>query len=79
MDWSSAGGWATVGALGFEILLILWGISRYFSKIDHRLHKIENEYRPNGGSSMRDAVNRIENKLSKLEGRFEQHIDESSE
>lgn len=77
MFWNSAGGWATVGGLALELGLILWGISRYFSRIDHRLYRIELEYKPNHGSSLRDAVNRIEQKLAKLEGRFEQHIEES--
>jgi hypothetical protein len=40
------------------------------------LDKLEEQYRPNGGSSMRDAVNRIELKVSNLDGKFEQHIKE---
>jgi hypothetical protein len=46
------------------------------TKITSRLDKLEEQYRPNGGSSMRDAVNRIELNLSKLDGKFEQHIEE---
>ena len=79
MFWNSAGGWATVGGLLLELSLLLWGISRYFSRIDHRLHRIESEYKPNHGSSLRDAINRIEQKIAKLEGRFEQHVDETEE
>lgn len=112
IDWNIAGGWATVGCLTLEALLVIWGVFRYFSKIDHKLNKldldydninlryedltekyndidqkyddirekltsIELQYKPNGGSSMRDAVNRIENKFAKLEGRFEQHVEET--
>lgn len=77
--WNSAGGWATVIALGLEILVIIWAVFRHFAKIDKRLGRIEAEYKPNHGSSMRDAINRIEQKIAKLEGRFEQHVDESEE
>lgn len=61
-----------------QILLILFGGARFFISLSSRLKKLENEYKPNGGSSMRDAINRIENKLSKLEGQFEQHIKEDN-
>jgi len=60
-----------------EVGAILFAGIRFFVKLNVRLDKLEEQYRPNGGSSMRDAINRIELKLSKLEGKFEQHIDES--
>lgn len=34
--------------------------------LDHRLDKIEAQYRPNGGSSMRDAVNKVHARLDEL-------------
>jgi hypothetical protein len=77
MNWNSAGGWATVGGLILEILIILWGVFRHFNKIERRLDRMELEYKPNHGSSMRDAVNRIEKSIAKLEGRFEQHVEET--
>lgn len=79
MNWSSAGGWATVIALVIELIVIVWAVFRHFAKIDRRLDRIESEYKPNHGSSMRDAINRIEQKIAKLEGRFEQHVDETEE
>ena len=36
-----------------------------------------NELRPNGGSSIKDSINRIEMALARLEGKFEQHVEES--
>jgi hypothetical protein len=60
-----------------EVGAILFAGIRFFVKLNVRLDKLEEQYRPNGGSSMRDAVNRIELKLSRLEGKFEQHIEES--
>jgi uncharacterized membrane protein YciS (DUF1049 family) len=59
---------------GIQISAIIYGGFKFFNKITARLEKLEEQYKPNGGSSMRDAVNRIENKLSKLEGKFEQHM-----
>ena len=67
-------------ALGLlQIIIILGTGFKFFINITKRLDRIEYEYRPNAGTSMRDAINRIENKLSKLEGKFEQHIEEGIE
>ena len=67
-----------------QILGFVFGFFKFFSAmkthlavVEHRIGEIEAQYRPNGGSSMRDALNRIEAKFSKLEGRFEQHVEEN--
>lgn len=67
-----------------QIIAILWGWMKFYTKIQvqfndlgNRIAHIEAQYVPNGGSSLRDAINRIEAKFSKLEGRFEQHVDEN--
>lgn len=72
-----AANWGQVITSVIEIGAIIYGGIQFFNKINHRLDRLEEQYRPNGGSSMRDAINRIENKLSKLEGKFEQHVEES--
>lgn len=66
-------------SIAIEVIVFIWGIAAFVSKITSRLDRIESEYKPNHGSSMRDAINRIERNLAKLEGRFEQHVDESEE
>ena len=38
-----------------------------FSTIEYKLDKIDYELRPNSGLSLRDAVNRIEKRVEKLE------------
>jgi hypothetical protein len=60
-----------------QISVIIFGGFKFFASMTSRLERVEEQYKPNGGSSMRDAVNRIEVKLSKLEGKFEQHVEES--
>ena len=67
---------AQILAVVIQVSAILYGGFRFFTKITIRLDRLEEQYRPNGGSSMRDAINRIELKLSKLEGKLEQHTDE---
>jgi hypothetical protein len=42
----------------------------------HNIKEVVAELKPNGGSSIKDTVNRIEIVLSKLEGKFEQHVEE---
>jgi len=63
--------------VALQAIGVLWAAAAFTTKIKTRLDRIEAEYKPNHGTSMRDAINRIENKLSKLEGRFEQHVEES--
>jgi len=90
--WDSAGGWATVGGLVIEIITIIFILARYVAKLNVKLEEISSEHRPNHGTSMRDAITRIEKtvvdiekdvhvidrKLAKLEGKFEQHVEEST-
>ena len=65
-------------------LIILYKLS--FKKICDRLEKINLELHPNGGSSLRDAVNRIEkvqseikqdtkDLIDKIDGHIEWHLD----
>ena len=61
-----------IGIGGITILGIKWTIKHYLA-----------ELKPNGGSSMRDAVNKISAdmtevrvSLARLEGRFDQHVEE---
>jgi hypothetical protein len=79
MGIGTAANWGQVITSIFEILGLLYAGVKFFDKLNHRLDRLEEQYKPNGGSSMRDAINRIENKLSKLEGKFEQHVDENNE
>jgi hypothetical protein len=76
MSLSNASAWGGILLLVFQIVAILYGAVKLVNRITVRLDKLEEQYKPNGGSSMRDAVNRIELKVSKLDGKFEQHIEE---
>ena len=73
---STLNAWGGLLLIIFQIVAVLYGAVKLMNKINSRLDKLEEQYRPNGGSSMRDAVNRIELKVSKLDGKFEQHIEE---
>jgi hypothetical protein len=73
-DWASLFS-IVFGAGGVTILGIKWTIKHYLA-----------ELKPNGGSSMRDSITKIANdvtemrvSMARLEGRFDQHIDESPE
>ena len=46
---------------------------------DKRLIAIEAQFYRNGGSSMKDDIICIKTDLSKLTGRFEQHIEEGTD
>lgn len=73
---SNLNAWGGLLLIAFEIIAIIYGAVKLVNKITSRLDNLEAQYRPNGGSSMRDAVNRIEINLSKLDGKFEQHVEE---
>jgi cell fate (sporulation/competence/biofilm development) regulator YmcA (YheA/YmcA/DUF963 family) len=77
--------WGQVLTSAIEILAVIWAGFKLVSKvinrldkldeIDDRIKKVESQYVPNGGSSMRDAVNRIEKQVEHLQERLEHHID----
>ena len=73
-DWAALTS-VVLGVGGVTILGIKWTIKHYLA-----------ELKPNGGSSMRDAVNKIgldvtemRVSLARLEGRFDQHVIEGEE
>ena len=73
-DWAALTS-VILGVGGVTILGIKWTIKHYLA-----------ELKPNGGSSMRDAVNKIglditemRESLARLEGRFDQHVIEGEE
>jgi hypothetical protein len=70
-DWAALTS-IVVAVGGITIMGIKWTIKHYLA-----------ELKPNGGSSMRDAVNKIgiditemRVSLARLEGRFDQHVEE---
>jgi len=85
MSLDIASSWSQVILSSAEILLLVWAGFRYINKLTARLEKlddinkrletIEGQYRPNGGSSMKDSVNRIEKQLEKVQDRLDSHID----
>lgn len=70
-DWAALS--STILGVGAAVIIgIRWTIKHYLS-----------ELKPNGGSSLKDAINRIavdmvevRVSLSRLEGRFDQHVEE---
>jgi hypothetical protein len=71
----------------FSVLVLLpagiWKIWRSIdirlSEQDERLIRIESQFHRNGGSSLRDSIDRIDRDVAKLTGRFDQHIEEGKE
>ena len=70
-DWAALS--STILGVGAAVIIgIRWTIKHYLS-----------ELKPNGGSSLKDAINRIATdmtevrvSLARLEGRFDQHVEE---
>ena len=46
---------------------------------DARLISIEAQFHRNGGSSLRDSIDRIDRDVARLTGRFDQHIEEKND
>lgn len=66
--------WAT--AISGYLFVVLTAAAAFRWWFRHHIKEVIAELKPNGGGSIKDAINRIELILSKLEGKFEQHIDE---
>jgi hypothetical protein len=79
-----------LGQIGAAIIAIAGALAiihrTFFKKICEKLEKINLELHPNGGSSLRDAVNRIEKNQveiredakdirNKIDGHIEWHLD----
>ena len=70
-DWAALS--STILGVGAAVIVgIRWTIKHYLS-----------ELKPNGGSSLKDAINKIATdmtevrvSLARLEGRFDQHVEE---
>lgn len=58
----------TVLTIGGVVLAAL------FFLIDARVSKVSREFKPNGGSSLRDAIDRIERKQDRIEAKIDDHV-----
>ena len=43
-------------------------------RLASEIEEIKKQYKPNGGSSMRDAINRIENKIDRVQSDLDRHL-----
>jgi len=43
-------------------------------RLASEIEEIKKQYKPNGGSSMRDAINRIESKLDTVQSDLDKHL-----
>lgn len=72
-----------------QIIIIVGTVAKVYTNIKEqlvelqcRIASIEAQYKPNGGSSMKDAVDRIEKRLTSFEEKltgFEKDLDEVKE
>ena len=69
-------GWEldTPGALLAVLSIFGFAFSALIFVIDARINRITKEMKPNGGTSMRDVLDRIEKQNEKLEEQFDHHI-----
>lgn len=52
-----------------------WTENLVKQRISMPLDKVSNEMSPNGGSSMKDSMNRVELKVNLLSERFDRHLE----
>lgn len=62
---------------------MLWGILKLFhnvlaksvgERLEERIAEVKAETKPNGGSSLRDAIDRIERKLNNVDITLQRHL-----
>lgn len=89
MGLDAAASWATITSGYLFLIVTFGGVIRWFLKkyMKSLMQEISQKYlvelKPNHGSSIKDAVDEIRSHvqdikvdLARLEGRFEQHVDE---
>ena len=62
--------WATTVSGAIAALAALWAAHRFVTRA--LIRDYLSELKPNGGTSMKDKVNNIDNKVNKLESRIDQ-------
>lgn len=62
--------WATTVSAALAILASFWAIHRFITR--SLIRDYLSELKPNGGSSVKDKVNDIDNKIKILESRLDQ-------
>jgi hypothetical protein len=77
--------WANLTQIISVVILLPMGVWKAWKSIndrltaqDDRLIRIESQFHRNGGSSLRDSIDRIDRDVAKLTGRFDQHIEEGN-
>lgn len=65
-QWVITGG-AVVGAVGMIFRGLVLPVYRWARRIETAMTYVESNLKNNGGSSLRDAIDRIENRLTDLE------------
>jgi hypothetical protein len=58
---------ATVGALGIIFRTLVQPVFKWAQRLEKTVTFVEQQMLPNGGSSLRDSVNRIESRLTVVE------------
>ena len=58
---------ATVGALGIIFQTLVRPVFKWAQRLEKTMTFVEQQMLPNGGSSLRDSVNRIETRLTVVE------------
>jgi hypothetical protein len=58
---------ATVGALGIIFQTLIRPVFKWAQRLEKTMTFVEQQMLPNGGSSLRDSVNRIESRLTVVE------------
>ena len=78
--------WGNIAQIFSLLILLPAGVWKIWRRVDlrltdqdERLIRIEAQFHRNGGSSLRDSVDRIDRDMAKLTGRFDQHIEEGKD
>lgn len=83
MDLNTASNIAQILSLVIILPTALWkGWRKLDTRLtaqDARLISIEAQFHRNGGSSLRDSIDRIDRDVARLTGRFDQHIEEKND
>lgn len=58
---------AVVASLGVMFQTLIKPVVKWAKRLDKAVTTVESNMKNNGGSSMRDAIDRIENRLTKVE------------
>ena len=67
-------GWLMLIGPGVVLLLACLGFARLIGRLETKIDSVEKQFKPNGGSSLKDDINKLKGDVRDINTKFDTHI-----